>query len=268
MAQVTVELGQLITRTNFELFDFPYQFDDLSFKTQLEQTIIDFYYDYEIGFETPDMFKRKFKARFTRDITYFNKLYNTTLLQYNPLINSKMSEALEQLSTTASQQDSELTNTSNGKTTNIGTSTINQDIVGNTSDDSTTTNNLSTKTTGNEKASDYPQQSIAGGDYLQGERATDNTTTNTGTVKNASTGTNDSHTEGNTTNDDETTSNNTTTNTGIVTDTGTNNTNYTKTIEGLTGTTYQELISQERSNIMRIQNMIIEELKPCFILVF
>ena len=50
----------------------------------------------------------------------------------------------------------------------------------------------------------------------------------------------------------------------------TQNTNmsYEKTVEGLTGTSYQELISKERANILRIVGMVVAEMKPCFILVY
>lgn len=212
MAQTTVELRALLERTNFELFDFTYQVDDPAFKTELEQRIIDFYYDYEIGFETPELFKRKFKTRFLRAITYYNKLYNTTLLSYNPLINSKITEALEQLATATNTDE-------NSSTVNSGST------------------NTSTQTN---KTSDYPQQPIAGGDYLAG--ATDST--------------------------DNSTTDGTTTSTGNTKNTGTTNSSYTKTIEALTGTTYQDLIMKERETILRIPNMLIEELKPCFILTY
>ena len=43
---------------------------------------------------------------------------------------------------------------------------------------------------------------------------------------------------------------------------------YEKRIEGLTGRTYQELIQLERENLLRITSMIIQELKPCFILTY
>jgi hypothetical protein len=223
MAEVTVELGPLIQRTNFELFDFDYQVDDPNFKQEIEERILDFYYDYEIGSATPDKFKRKFKARFLRIISYYNKLYNTTLLSYNPLINSKMSEALEQLSTTSSNTTLE--------------GTLNQDNTTNTGQ--TTTGDSNTKT------SDYPQQPIAGGEFLNGESTTNN----------------------NTQTDNTTTATGTSTNNDTSTTTGENNTNYQKTIEGLTGATYQELLQLERETIIRIPNMIIAELKPCFILV-
>jgi hypothetical protein len=260
MAEVTVELGRLLDKTNFKLFDFTYQFDDSNFKAQLEQQIIDYYYDYEIGFETPDMFKRKFKARWNRIIGYYNKLYNTTLLTYNPLTNYKLEEVLDQLASTNNTQttDLRLTGSSNGSTI------VAQDVIGNNTENTTTTNNLNSQTTSNETNSDYPQQPIAGGNYASGAATGSSTTTNTGTVKNDTTVTTDNRTDNTTTN--ETTDS--TTNTGTVTNEATANMDYTKTIEGVTGTTYPELIEKHRDSLLRINDRIIEEMKPCFILVY
>ena len=296
MAQVTVELRKLIQLNNFELFDFPYQFDDQKFRAQLEQSVIDYYYNYEIGTETPDEFKRRFQAKWLSFIDYYNLLYNTTLLTYNPLINYKMTEALEQLATSNNTQNSVTDTTSNGTTTQEGTDVLNQS----TSTDSTRTDNLSSQNdttrtdnlksvvtnssegSGNEKTSDYPQQPIAGGDFLEGEKTsttstsgtntTDNTgtqtnsgtTLNTGTQTNAGTGTNNSTT----TSDNTSVSEDSANTTGTLTSNGTNNTSYEKTIEGLTGTSYQELIAKERQNLIRLIPMIISELKPLFILVY
>jgi hypothetical protein len=220
MAQVTVELGRLLDKTNFKLFDFDYAFDDQNFKPQLEQSIIDFYYDYEIGFETPDMFKRKFKARFLRNIDYYNKLYNTTLLSYNPLTNQKLTEVLDQLATSSSRTD------------NTANSTVN------------TTDNSHTFADIDNKISDYPQQPLAGGDYLAGQ----NNETNDTTVDSTGKVTNDM--------------------TGNVVESSTDNTDYTKTIEGVTGITYPELIQKHRDALLQINNMVIEYMKPCFILVY
>lgn len=263
MAQSTVELGRLINNTNFELFDFPYTVDDAAFKLDVEQKIIDFYYDYEIGFETPDMFKRKFKARFMRAIGYYNQLYNTTLLSYNPLINSKMSEALEQLATSSNQQQS----TANSTTEQL--STDNNNIV--TNQDSLTTDNTTAASQGggtnnnNTKSSDYPQQSISGGDFLSGEQNLVGTNTNNNTTNNTGTTANDSNSS--TTTVGSGTNDLTNVTSGNATDNGSVNTEYVKTIEGITGTTYQDLITKERELILRIPQVIIEELKHCFILV-
>ena len=272
MAQVTVELRKLLQLNSFELFDFPYQFDDQKFKSQLEQSVIDYYYNYEIGTETPDEFKRRFQAKWLSFIDYYNLLYNTTLLSYNPLINYKMTEAMEQLATSNNTQNTVSDTTSNGTTTQEGSDVLKQT----TSTDSTRTDNLTTNTTnssegsGNEKTSDYPQQPIAGGDFLEGEKTTTtntsgtNNTTNTGTQTNAGTGKNDSTT----TSDNTSVSEDSTNTTGQLTSNGTNNTSYEKTIEGLTGTSYQELIAKERQNLIRLIPMIISELKPLFILVY
>lgn len=224
MAQTTIELRRLLTLPGFTLFDFSYQFDDATFKAQLEQFVIDYFYDMEIAFETPDMFKRKFQARWQRIIPYYNRLYNTTLLQYNPLINSKMTEALDQLATSSSTQD-------------VTTTSID------TSDNTLTADSSST---GNTKASDYPQQAIGAGDFLSGESTSDSTT------------------------DSSSSSNTTDSSSGTATTeaSATNNSNYTKTVEGLTGTSYQSLVAAERENILRIQDLVIAELKPCFMMVY
>ena len=209
MAQVTVELRNLL-KTGFELFDFDYHFDDKEFKKELEQAVIDYYYFYEIC-DTPDRFKHYFKSRWLRMIGGINELYNTTLLDYNILSNYSITEAMDQLAV---------------KTQESSTSS---DSTGNTKLSSDSTN----------KTSDYPQQPIAGGDYLAEENKTKVDSTSTDSTKS---------TEKTTTQDE-------------------NNTTYRKTIEGITGTSYPELIAKHRENIINIKQMVIDEMKPCFILV-
>ena len=296
MAQVTVELRKLLQLNDFELFDFEYQFDDLNFKQQIEQSVIDYYYSYEIGTETPNEFKRRFQAKWLSFIDYYNQLYNTTLLTYNPLINYKLVEALDQLATTNTLQDSTSNTTATGMTDTEGTENTTQT----NSSDSTRTDNLSAQSdstrtdnttsntvdstdgSGNEKTSDYPQQAIAGGDFLEGEKVSstssdgESTTTNTGTVANTDTTVN-TGTQGTVTTSDgdstnthsaATTSSDSSNTTGKLTGEGTNNTTYEKTIEGITGTSYQDLIAKERQNLLRLIPAIIGELKPLFILVY
>lgn len=234
MAQVTIELRHLL-QTDFELFDFDYPFDDKQFAKELEQAVINYYYFSEIGQPTPDKFKHVFKSRWLSMIGYYNQLHNTTLLKYNPLINYKMEEALEQLKQSDSTQDNTLTTTTEG-----------QAVA-----DRKRTDNLQTATNTDEKTSDYPQQPI-NGDFLAGQRVVDSNTTNTGTVTSEDSATTSDHTEQE----------------GTQKIVGTENTNYQKTIEGLTGITYQELIQKERENLIRIKQMVIQELKPCFLLVY
>lgn len=210
MARITVELRHLL-QTDFELFDFDYEFDDKQFAKELEQAVIDYYYFSEIGQSTPDRFKHVFRSRWLSMIGYYNQLHNTTLLKYNPLINYKMEEALQELRQSSNQTEQ------------------NEQI--------TTAGNIQSEN--EEQTSDYPQQPI-GGDYLSGARES-NTRSNS---------------EDNTESESHSSQN--------ITD----NRNYQKTIEGLTGITYQELIQKERENLIRIKQMVIQELKPCFILTY
>lgn len=227
MAQVTVELRNLL-KTDFELFDFDYQFDDQTFKKELEGHVIQYFWDYEIGQETPDMFKRKFKARWLRCIGYYNTLYNTTLLEYNPLTNYSLTEAMEQLSKSNSE----------GTSTSVHNTVTNGEDTGSESGEGQT----------NEKVSDYPQQAITAGDYLSGEKL--------GTYSDSKTNSHYSET-----NVDDS---------GSITNANEQETEttYQKTIEGITGVTYQDLIKKQRDIIIRIPDMICQEMKPCFVLVY
>ena len=296
MAQVTVELRHLIEQTDFELFDFDYPVTDPNFKEKIEEDVTEYFYSYEIGFETPDMFKQKFRAKFRRIMSYYNDLYNTTLLEYNPLINYKMSELMEQLTNTGHSEDSTQDLTSNTQTEDEGTRTEDTQTSSDntrtdnlqTTTDSTRTDNLTRTIDETNTVSDYPQQPIAGGSYASGSGMRNSTEDNTGTVSDEGT-TNQTGTvsdEGTTSQTGTVSDEGTTSQTGTVSDTGTGTTNrtdnttanrtgtstvnldYEKTIEGLTGTSYQDLIAKERENILRISGMVIAELKTLFILVY
>ena len=215
MAELTVELRHLL-KSDFELFDFDYQFDDLKFKKEIEQAVIDYYYTSEIGQEVPDLFKHKFKTRWKRIIPYYNKLHNTTLLTYNPLVNYTINEALNQLAESKNNQENTAKSLTKGKA-------------------STTSNT-------NEVGSDYPQQPIIGSDY----RAQEKTLASEGTTTTEDNGESESE----------------------IVSRGTTKSNYEKTIEGLTGVSYQSLVRQERENLTRIIDQIIEEMKPSFYLIY
>lgn len=279
MAEATLELRHLLA-SDFKLFDFDYQFDDANFKNEIEQAIIDQFYFNEIGQETPDRFKHRFMTRFKRIIPYYNELYNTTLLSYNPLVNYTINEGLNQLAeTTNNQENIGKTTTSQDSTAtsnNSGTTTNSAD----TSSESLTTNDTQTTTEGNttsstnDKENDFPDTGIAGATFLAGEKESSGTSTNTSTSKNTGTVDTDttSHSEGTTTSSDTGTSTNelsgTTDTTNDIVSRGTNKSNYEKTIEGLTGTSYQTLVRQERDNLLRILDRIIDEMKPSFYLIY
>src|SRR5699024_7165508 len=100
------------------------------------------------------------------------------------------------------------------------------------------------------KGSNYPQQQITAGNYLSDETLLDSEVTNTGTVN--TTGSDNGTTNDTTTSNDNIKQINDRTQTSNQDSTQNTNMSYEKTVEGLTGTSYQELIAKERTNIMRI----------------
>ena len=94
MAQVTVELRKLL-QTDFKLFDFPYEIDDAAWKEKLERDIVNHYYFYEIGSETPDRFKHQFMSKMLEIMPYYNKLHQTMMMDFNPLVTHKRTETYE-----------------------------------------------------------------------------------------------------------------------------------------------------------------------------
>ena len=101
MAQVTMELRHLLELTDFELFDFEYECDDLSWKQQLEEDFILTYSFCEIGVETVDKWKHYLKRKFHDIMPYYNKLYMSTLMQLDPLITHRRTETYKADNTSA-----------------------------------------------------------------------------------------------------------------------------------------------------------------------
>lgn len=343
MAQTTVELRNLLA-TDFELFDFEYEFDDSKMKKEIEEHVENYFYFHEIGQETPDRFKHVFKTKFIALIGYYNDLYNTSLLEYNPLINQNLDEKLEQLKK-ASEEEENTSNEANeanekiefdgttkeeveGEQTENNTKDTNTDHQENTdtekdekTDENTnedTTQETKTESeentkedttqdeTSNTKRSDYPQQSLSSGNYLSDEEKTtsdlnrdvktdtdrtgkEDYTGNTETDREltaneqseekitAETEVNEdedkqlaysSTTDGTTDNNQKTTSDYDTDYTSNRENEREENTEYEKAVFGITGITYQELIQKERANILRIKDNIVNELKPCFMMVY
>lgn len=88
MSNYTAELRTIIDN-NFDIFDFTYQ---RSIESQaiisdndLQQGFIDHYYFREVGFETLERFKHKFKTQWLESIENFDKL----LVAYNQSIDPK-----------------------------------------------------------------------------------------------------------------------------------------------------------------------------------
>lgn len=85
-ASFTVELGCLV-ENGFDLGMNSYPIFDDAYREQLNNKIIEHFWFREIGQETPQLFKMLLNRTMNEIMPYYNELYKSTLLDYNPLAN-------------------------------------------------------------------------------------------------------------------------------------------------------------------------------------
>ena len=199
MAQVTIELRHVLNMDDFILFDFDYPITDLGWKNELEQSFIDKFYFNEIGLETIDRWKHALKTKMNLIMPYYDKLYMTTLEDYDPFVTMSIKE--------------EYTDT--GKTENVSSATAN--------------GSGDYETVGTE----YPHTSAITTDIPSDRSKTQSTSLNT------------SESAGETTTQKD----------------------YSKLLEGFQGDR-TELLKKYRDNILNDTEMVLNDLKSLFILVY
>ena len=76
-------------------FDYPFYVDDPQEKKEFETRFIRHFYMKEIGFETEGLFKFHLETWLITNMEYYNKLYESSLLEYNPLENFRVTTKRE-----------------------------------------------------------------------------------------------------------------------------------------------------------------------------
>lgn len=79
------EVENVLTAAAPLVFDFDFPIFDENYRTVLEKKILKHYYTREIAFETVGLWKLKLDTRLNEIMPYYNKLYDTTVYQFNPL---------------------------------------------------------------------------------------------------------------------------------------------------------------------------------------
>lgn len=91
MAKYTVELGKLI-ESGFDLGLDKYPIFDEEYRRPLNNKILRHYWFREIGFETAELFKRYLNQTLAEIMPYYNQLYKSELIEFNPLYNVDKTE--------------------------------------------------------------------------------------------------------------------------------------------------------------------------------
>lgn len=114
MAKYTITIGTLMKNNfNFGLDTYPI-FDD-NYRQTLNQKILNHYYNNEIGFETPELFKFYLNNKLNEIMPYYNTLYeNLKLYDNNLMSNVNLKEVLNrETANNVSSQSNSSTDTRN-----------------------------------------------------------------------------------------------------------------------------------------------------------
>lgn len=116
-AVFTVELGSLV-ENGFELGLDAYPIFDEDYRRALNSKIVEHYWFREIGLETPQLFKRFLNRRMNEIMPYYNQLYESTLLEFDPLSNHRMETRGESSGESEQTRDYEREENAEGTTAN------------------------------------------------------------------------------------------------------------------------------------------------------
>lgn len=221
------------------------------YKQCLETKILKHYYMREIGFETYGLFKLALDSKLNEIMPYYNKLYLSELLSYDPLTN------VDGYETNNRSKSGENENTSSG--------TSESHTTGSTHDEGTTdkTTNTSTTESGEthttDKIHDTPQNNVGGtaDNYLSQVNKSDTEASSTTASETTEHGTSES---------DGTSQSDTTGET-----TGNSNGNFSETEDATRhiygkhpGTDYADLVTKYRDTFLNIDMQIIDSLGDLF----
>lgn len=231
-----------------KIFSFDWPIFDETYRNVLETKILKHYYTREIGLETYGLWKLKLDTKLNEIMPYYNQLYKSALLEFNPFY------------------DVDITRNHTGKKTGAealkGDVTVNGQVIvdthGNVNTMDNTTVNNTTTSDNLDKYAATPQgalDNLRNDKYLTNARMITDTNNSNGTT-NGKTDTSTDSTTDTTTNTTTTTTNNTTIN---------NTEDYLETVKGKQGTqSYAGLLLEFRETFLNIDMMVIEDLSELF----
>lgn len=264
------DVNSIIQKAIPKIFSFDFPIFDESYRNVLETKILKHYYTQEIGLETYGLWKLKLDTKLNEIMPYYNQLYESTTLEFNPLYDVNYSEtnnlSKNESGNTLKTSSKNIKNDS-AKENTLNRNTNNQnDVAERTSSEYDTAYN----DTFTRKYSDTPQGTINDVNYDNNAYLTNLTYEyKEGRTDEAGIGYRDTSTTDNGT--ESTTSNETYNNTAN--ETGNENTNnklestesYIKKVEGKSGgKSSSELLTEYRATMLNIDMMVIEELSCLF----
>lgn len=278
------KVDDVIDKSLSGVFDFDFPIFDENYRSVLEKKILKHYYTREIGLETVGLWKLKLNTKLNEIMPYYNKLYNSELLEFNPFYNINRTTKSNRNFKGNENKSGTLTENVKNKGVNDYTDTTDRtnttvETLGEKNKqtyDVTDSGNNSKQGNTKDRYSDTPQGSltnIENNAYLTNARIVDNqesgtnTNTKTGSTTDEKSGENTTKTTLNntetmkqeTTNDTDKTNN--TTDEKIIN----NLDDYLENVSGKEGTeTYSEMLIKYRDTFLNIDMQVISDLEELF----
>lgn len=213
-----------------KVFNFDFPIFDENYRQILCRKILKHYYTREIAHETVGRWKLALNAKLNEIMPYYNQLYKSELLEFNPFYDVDLTRSREGSGTSNKTSNNTETNSGTSKNVSSGSGTSNTDTLNRFSD--TPQNSMDTQGI----ADSVPLTTVT-------KVNEDNTTTNEST--------------------DTLTRNDTKTGNG--TENINNTDKYIETVKGKQGTeNYSSLLKKFRETFLNIDMMIIEDCSDCF----
>lgn len=183
------DIDSIIAAARTNIFSFNYPIFDAAYRETLETKILRRYYFREIGFETVGLFRHYLQMRMNEIMPYYNKLYSSELLTFNPLYDTDLQTTGDKNSAGTSRKDG----SNNG--------TVSDSMTGNVTDTDSTRSTESrtseTQTEGSEavaaasgdKSSASDLESRNGSETVNAGKTANGTLTHSGTDSVDNTGT-------------------------------------------------------------------------------
>lgn len=213
-----------------KVFNFDFPIFDENYRQILCRKILKHYYTREIAHETVGRWKLALNAKLNEIMPYYNQLYKSELLEFNPFYDVDLTRSREGSGTSNKTSNNTETNSGTSKNVNSGSGTSNTDTLN--------------------RFSDTPQNS------MDTQGISDSVPLTTVTKVNENNMSTNESTDTLTRNDNKT---------GSGTENINNTDKYIETVKGKQGTeNYSSLLKKFRETFLNIDMMIIEDCSDCF----
>lgn len=120
--EVNLSVKEKIERGRLKLFDFDYPIYSDDYRKIFETNFIRHFYMREIGFETDGLFKFRLETWLLIHMPYFNKMFESELIEYDPLINASTMVTHDKVNNTDKKDEGNRSQKADGESVNKGDS--------------------------------------------------------------------------------------------------------------------------------------------------